>query len=207
MNVAHVFLMWVLSVGTAQTQAPTAAAQPASSQPAVKVKVTVSAAEEIARQIQEYIAVQFQSLGDVQLVAEDPDWSIEVVTTQLQDGDGTLRALGLSFVIQRHGPHVAMLEALAQACRYFVATGYLRDQPLEYHMQRLLRGVTALPLSNDLVVVSKHKMCVILPDKLPQACYDIVSALEEERFDRTAGSKSQRKPSPEELNATTAAGK
>ena len=207
MKIRHVLLMGALALGTAQAQAPDASAPPVDNRPVVKVKVAVSAAEEIAGKIQEYIAVQFQSLGDVRLVADDPDWSIEVVTTQLQDADGTLRALGLSFVIQRHGPHLAMLEALAQACRYFVATGYLRDQPLEYHMKRLLRGVTALPQSNDLVMVSKHKMCVILPDKLPQACYDIVTALEKERFGPAAGPGTQERPTVEAASAAAAQGK
>jgi hypothetical protein len=100
-----------------------------------------------------------------------------------------------------------MLEALAQACRYFVATGYLRDQPLEYHMNRLLRGVTALPQSDELVVVSKHKMCVILPDKLPQACFDIVTALEKERFGQTAVPAAQQRPAGQETDAPPAEGK
>ena len=182
MNIGHVFLMWVLSFAAAQGQNAGAPAAAADYRPIVKVKIDVSASEEIKSQIQEYIAIQFDSLGDVQMVQEDPDWTIGIVTTKLTDSSGTMRALGISFVIQQHGPHMQMLEALAQACRYFVASGLMRDQALEYQMKRLLMGVSVLSKGEDLVVVTKHQMSVILPDKLPQACFDIVSALEKERF-------------------------
>ncbi|MBN2129480.1 MAG: hypothetical protein JW741_08285 [Sedimentisphaerales bacterium] len=185
MNIGHVFLMWVLSFAAAQGQDAVAPAQPADYRPVVKVKITVSAAEEIKSQIQEYMAVQFESLGDVQMVQDNPDWTIGIVTTKLTDSSGTMRALGISFLIQQHGPHMQMLQALAQACRYFVASGRMSDQALEYQMKRLLMGVSVLSEGDDLVIVTKHQMSVILPDKLPQACFDIVSALEKARFGET----------------------
>jgi hypothetical protein len=193
MNIGHVFLMWVLSFAAAQGQNADAPAPAADYRPVVKVKVNVSASEEIQSQIQEYLAVQFDSLGDVQMVQENPDWTIGIVTTKLTDSSGAMRALGISFVIQQHGPHMQMLQALAQACRYFVSSGLMRDQALEYQMKRLLMGVSVLSEGNDLVVVTKHQMSVILPDKLPQACFDIVSALEKERFAETesAGAAAQ----------------
>lgn len=203
MNIGHVFLMWVLSLAAAQGQNAMAPAQPADYRPVVKVKISVSASEEIKSQMHEYIAVQLESLGDVQVVQDQPDWSIGIVTTKLTDASGTMRALGLSFVIQQHGPHMQMLQALAQACRYFVATGSMRDQPLEYQMKRLLMGVSVLPESDDLVVVSKHQMSVILPDKLPQACFDIVSALEKARFGETESAGSAAPGPSAEAAATT----
>lgn len=206
MNIGHVFLMWVLSFAAAQGQNAVAPAPAADYRPIVKVKVDVSANEEIKSQIQEYLAVQFESLGDVQMVRENPDWTIGIVTTKLTDSSGTMRALGISFVIQQHGPHMQMLQALAQACRYFVSSGLMRDQALEYQMKRLLMGVSVLSEGGDLVVVTKHQMSVILPDKLPQACFDIVSALEKERFGESENTGATVQNASDEAGATDVKG-
>jgi hypothetical protein len=185
MSITSVFLTWALFSAIPQAQAADMLTRTSQSPPLVKVKVAVSAPAEIKDQIQQYIEVQLRSLGDVQVVEAAPDWTLQIVTTQLTDANGTLQALGLSFLIEQHGPHMEMLQALAQACRYFVATGRIQDPSLEDHMKRLIMGTEALPKADDLVTVRKHKMSVILPDKLPQACYDIVSALEAERFGTT----------------------
>ena len=207
MSIASVFLMWALSSAIPQAQAPGMPARATQYHPPVKVKVEISAPEEIKNQIQQYVAVQLRSLGDVQIVEVEPDWSIEIVTTQLTDSNGTLQALGLSFIIQQHGPHMQMLQALAQACRYFIATGQMRDPSLETHMKRLLMATEALPKTDDLVSVRKHKMCVILPDKLPQACYDIITSLEAERFGATDETGHAGQAAPETSPSTAGEGR
>jgi hypothetical protein len=116
-----------------------------------------------------------QARGPVQFVESDADWTLGVVTTELTDASGATVAVGLSFIVERHGIHVTMLKALAQACRYFLATGLLKDAPLERDMQLLLRGAEVLPEPEGLAVVSHHKMCVITPDRMPQACHDMVA--------------------------------
>jgi len=122
------------------------------------------------------------SRGPVQLVEEDPEWTIEIVTTELADANGAPTAVALSFVIQQHGAHLQMLEALAQACRYFVATGLLHDAPLEGDMRQLIRGAEALPKPPSLGVVSQHKMCLTTPDRLTQVCRDIVTIFNNDRL-------------------------
>ena len=179
MNATLVFLACLLSLGTPESAVPGGPAEPA--QAPVKVKVVVSAREELGKHIRSLVATELRSCGPVQLVEKDADWTIQIVTTQLNDPNGVTLALGLSFVVEQHGIHARMLRALAQACRYFVATGLLRDAPLESDMKMLLRGVEALPPPEGLAVLSQHKMCVITPDQLARACQDMIAAFNAER--------------------------
>ena len=148
----------------------------------VKIRLNISAHEELRKIVQNLLATELQSRGPVQLVETDADWTIGVVTTQLEDNEGATVALGLSFIVEQHGVHMRMLRALAQACRYFIATGLLRDAPLENDMRLILRGADLLPQPDNLSVVSQHKMCVITPDRLPTACRDMVAAFDAVRL-------------------------
>jgi hypothetical protein len=170
-----------MSFGTPASGGPSGAAGADQAAP-VKIKLTISAREDLKTIIQGLVAAELQSRGPVQLVEKDADWTIGVVTTQLEDANGDTAAVGLSFVIEQHGVHMRMLLALAQACRYFIATGLLRDAPLEKDMKMLLRGVETLPRPESLAVVSQHKMCVITPDRLAAACHDMVMAFDAERL-------------------------
>lgn len=201
MKSAIVFLMWVSSLGMPVSESSSEPVQAPGSTVSARVKVNVSAHEEIKQPIHEYITTGLQSLGTVQLVDEDPEWTIEVVTTRLEDAEGAMVAVGLSVIIQEHGPHIKMLLALAQACRYFIATGYLHGQPLEASMQRLLTGVAVLPQPDDLAVISQHSLCVITPERLPKACQDIVAGFDAIRLkmqgkDDQANAKDRTNPLP-----------
>jgi hypothetical protein len=159
---------------------------PAEPMTATRVKVNLSGNPEILEALRPALTAPFHALGDVQIVQDDPDWTIEIITTPLIDENQKLAAVGLSFVIQQHWPHNKMMLALAQACRYFLATGYLRGQELEYEMARLLRGTQVVPKPEGLAVVFKHRMAVVTPDKLGAACQDIVNTFNQQRVQAEA---------------------
>ena len=181
MDAVTILLMCFLSLGIPAADGAGGAPAQATAPPMIDVTVKVSAHEDVRAPICEYLATGLRSLGDVQLVQEDPDWTIEVITTRLEDPNGALQAVGLSFVVEQHGPHMMMLEALAQACRYFIETGYLRCQRLDHDMRRLLEGVAVLPKPKRLSLVAKHRMTVVTPDRLPQACREIVTCFDAQR--------------------------
>jgi len=174
MNASIFFLAWLMSLGTPAPADSCGMAVAAPLAPA-RIKLDISARDELKGAIREHLATELQARGRVQLVENDADWTLGVVTTELTDASGATVAVGLSFIVERHGIHTKMLQALAQACRYFIATGLLKDAPLERDMQLLLRGAEVLPAPEGLAVVSQHKMCVITPDRLPQACHDMVA--------------------------------
>jgi hypothetical protein len=154
-----------------------------------RVKVSISAYREILEVIQPYLLNSLQEQGDIELAQDDAEWSIEVVTTPIVDDEKNVTALGLSIVIQQHWPHAQMMGALEQACRYFVQTGYLRGQPLQREMERLIHGTQIVPKPKGLAVVAKHRMAIVTPENLAQACQDIVKTFREER------AKAQAQPS------------
>jgi hypothetical protein len=195
MNASIFFLAWLMSLGTPAPAGSSGTAVAAPPGPA-KIKLDISARDEIKGAIRQHLATELQARGPVQFVDNDPDWTLGVVTTELTDANGAMVAVGLSFIVERHGIHTKMLLALAQACRYFIATGLLKDAPLERDMRLLLRGAEALPKPEHLAVVSQHKLCVITPDRLPQACHDMVAAFDAERFGTaaTANSTANAKP-------------
>ncbi|RPJ39074.1 MAG: hypothetical protein EHM35_03190 [Planctomycetaceae bacterium] len=179
MNASIFFLAWLMSLGTpapGDTGGMAVAAPPA----AARIKLDISAREELKNAIRQHLTMELQAQQPVQFVESDPDWTLGVVTTELTDANGATVAVGLSFIVEQHGIHATMLKALAQACRYFLATGLLKDAPLERDMQLLLRGAEVLPEPEGLAVVSQHKMCVITPDRVPQACSDMVAAFSAE---------------------------
>lgn len=188
MNASIFFLAWLMSLGT---PAPAGSGGTAVAAPPVpaKIKLDISARDELKGAIRQHLATELQAQGPVQFVENDAEWTLGVVTTELADAKGTTVALGLSFIVERHGVHTKMLQALAQACRYFIATGLLKDAPLERDMRLLLRGVEVLPDPEGLAVVSQHKMCVITPDRLPQACRDMVVVFDAERLGTAGGAK------------------
>jgi len=185
MNASIFFLAWLMSLGTPVPAGPVGMAVAPPPAPA-RIKLDISAHDELKGAIRQHLTTKLQARGPVQLVESDADWTLGVVTTELTDAKGATVAVGLSFIVERHGMHMKMLQALAQACRYFIATGVLKDAPLERDMQLLLQGVKELPEPDGLAVVSQHKMCVITPDRLPQACHDMVVVFEAERLGTAA---------------------
>lgn len=177
MNTSILVLAWLMSFGTPGSAGPGGPAELTAATP-VRIRLTISAHEELRRIVRNLLGAELESRGPVQWVEIDADWTIGIVTTQLEDVEGATAAIGLSFIVEQHGVHMRMMRALAQACRYFIATGLLRDAPLEKDMRLLLRGVDVLPNPDSLSVVSQHKMCVITPDRLPAACRDIAAAFD-----------------------------
>jgi len=197
MNVSIFFLAWLMSLGTPAPAGPAGPANAPRATPA-KVKLDIIARDELKAAIRQQLSTELQSRSPVQLVDNDADWTIAVVTTELKDADGETAAVGLSFVVEQHGIHMKMMLALAQACRYFIATGLLKDAPLEADMRLLLQGVEAIPKPESLAVVSQHKMCVITPDQLPQACRDVIAGFDAMRLGTTANAQPAPKPNPPE---------
>jgi len=195
MNVSIFFLVWLMSLGTPAPAGPAGPASAPQAAPA-KIKLDISARDELKAVIRQLLSTELQSRSPVQLVENDSDWTIAVVTTELKDANGATAAVGLSFVVEQHGIHMKMLLALAQACRYFIATGLMKDAPLESDMRRLLQGVDVLPKPESLAVVSQHKMCVITPDQLAQACRDMIAAFDAQRLGTTANANPGAKPNP-----------
>ena len=186
MNASILYLVWLMSLGTPAPAGPGGAVQAV---PPAQAKITldISARDELKGKLRQYLTTELQARGPVQFVETGADWTLGVVTTELTDAKGVMVAVGLSFIVERHGIHTKMLAALAQACRYFLATGLMKDAPLEQDMKLLLRGVEVLPKPEGLAVVSQHKMCVITPDRVPQACHDMIVAFDAERFGTAAG--------------------
>jgi hypothetical protein len=181
MNASVLVLAWFMSLGA---PGPVVVGGPAEfvSAPPVRIRLTISAHEELRRIMRNLLTSELESRGPVQWVEVDADWTIGIVTTQLEDAEGMTAAIGVSFIIEQHGIHMRMMRVLAQACRYFIATGLLRDAPLEKDMRLVLRGVDMLPNPESLSVVSQHKMCVIPADRLPAACRDIAAAFDTVRL-------------------------
>jgi len=195
MNASIFFLAWLMSLGTPAPAGSGGMAVVAPPAPA-RIRLDISARDELKDAIRQHLTTELQARGPVQFVENDADWTLGVVTTELADAKGTTVAMGLSFIVERHGPHTIMLQALAQACRYFIATGLLKDAPLERDMQLLLRGVKELPDPQGLAVISQHKMCVITPDRLPQACHDMVVVFDAERLGTAAGANPNAETKP-----------
>ncbi|MBN1508188.1 MAG: hypothetical protein JW955_15160 [Sedimentisphaerales bacterium] len=185
MNASILSLLWLMSLGT---PAPTGPGVVQAVPPApAKITLDISAREELKGMLRQCLARELQAHGPVEFVETGADWTLGVVTTELTDAKGATVAVGLSFIVERHGIHTQMLAALAQACRYFLAAGLLKDAPLEQDMKLLLRGVEVLPKPEGLAVISQHKMCVITPDRVPQACRDMIVAFDAERSGTAAG--------------------
>ena len=198
MNASIFFLAWLMSLGTPAPAGPSGSAGTAIAKPqaVAKVKLDIRARDELKGKIRECIAAEFQSRPGVQLVENDADWTLEIVTMELTDASGATAGVGLSFLVERHGLHTRMLLALAQACRYFISTGLMQDAPLERDMKMLLHGVDVLPKPDALAVVSQHRLCVIVPDRLPQACHDMVVLFDAERLGTAANANSSGNANP-----------
>ena len=153
------------------------ASTPVVSGPATRVRITISASEEIRNLIYQQLAESLNQLGGVQVVEELPRWTIQVVTSTLQDADGRIQGVGMSFVILEHGPQMQMLATMAQAWRYVMAADFLQDEFIKQGMRELIRRVDSWQSTPDLTILSDHKMCVIPVDQIPEACRDIVSNL------------------------------
>jgi len=197
MNASIFFLAWLMSLGTPAPAGPAGPANAPQAAPA-KIKLDISARDELKASIRQLLSTELQSRSPVQLVDSDADWTIAVVTTELKNADGETAAMGLSFLVEQHGIHMKMMLALAQACRYFIATGLMKDAPLEADMRLLLQGVDAIPKPESLAVVSQHKMCVITPNQLPQACRDMIAGFDALRLGTTASAQPAAKPNPPE---------
>jgi len=176
MNPVIVFLMFSTSFGipmSANSGQPVQLKQP---DLVARVKVDVAARKEIKNAMHSYIAQGFEPLAHVQLVEEDPRWTIKIVTVVAQDNEGKVSALGLSVVVLEHGPQMNMLHILTRAWHYIIKAGLLqKDQPLEVGMRQLVAGIDRLSQTDDLTVLSQHRMCLIPVPKLGEACHDIVT--------------------------------
>jgi hypothetical protein len=194
MNASILFLVGLMSLGNPAPAGPVGPVNAPQAAPA-KIKLDITARDELKAVILELLTKELQSGGPVQIVDKDADWTVSVATTELKDAKGTTAAVGLSMVVEQHGIHMKMLLALAQACRYFIATGLMKDAPLESDMRMLLNGVEAMPKPESLATVSQHKMCIIAPNQLAQACHEMIAAFDAQRLGTAAGTNSAAKPS------------
>ena len=173
MNPIIPLLLWNLSFAIPLSGG---AGAPPIPQPAARVKIEISASDQIKYAMQSHMAQSFQSLGGVQLVEADPQWAIKIVTLAVQDQQGNTTALGVSVVVRERGPQMDMLRTLTQAWRYIIRAGLLqKDQPLEVGLRQLIAGIEQLPETDDLGTLSQHKMSLISMNKLPGTCHQIAS--------------------------------
>lgn len=171
MNPMIPILIWSISFVIPMVDGPSG---PAVSTPPARVKLEISAHDDIRHAMYSHIAQGFQSLGGVQLVESDPQWSIKIVTLAVQNTEGSTTALGLSVVVLEHGPQMDMLRTLAQAWHYIIRAGLLqKDQPLEVGLRQLLAGIDQLPQTNDLSTLAQHKMSLIPVGTLAVTCHEI----------------------------------
>lgn len=184
MNKIATFLMLTLSLGIPASGGAQGSSPPEPVGMMYKVKLNVVAREQLKADIYRNMIEAFKSRPEVQLVQENPDWTIEVVTLTLQDDEGNPTAVGLSVIVLEHGPQMNMLLTLAKAWRYVISAGLLqKDQPLEVGMRELLISIDGLPKTDPLTVVSQHRMCLIPVQKLGQACRDTVLNFSERFLD------------------------
>lgn len=187
MNPTLVSLLLALSLAVSSARASTTAAV-APEGPVARVKINVSAPNEIKSEIQRHLTQSLRSLDNVQVVEEIPRWTVEIVTATLQDEEGNIQGIGMSFVILEHGPQMQMLATMAQAWRYVMAAGFLQDQFIEQGMRQLVGRVDALTKGRDLTVFSQHRMCVIPLAMIGEACQDIALTLDREFLRPSAAS-------------------
>lgn len=176
MNPVIVFLMWSTSFGIPLSADMAEPANPDQGGSVARVKVEITAREDIRTAMHAYMTQGFLSVGGVQLVDSDPRWTIKIVALTAQDNEENVTAVGLSTVVLEHGPQMDMLRTLARAWHYIIKAGLLqKDQPLEVGMRQLVTGIDRLPGDEDLSVLSQHRMCLIPVPKLGEACHDIVT--------------------------------
>ncbi len=174
MNPVMTFLVWSMSFGIPLQSGPDAALGAASVGPDARIRIDISATDDLKGEILRHVAQGFHSVGGVRLVEEDPQWTIKIVTLNVQDKEQNISALGLSVVVLEHGPHLDMLFTLTQAWHYILKAGLLqKDQPLEVGMRQLVAGIDQMPRADNLTVLSQHRMCLIPMAKLPAACQEI----------------------------------
>jgi len=74
-----------------------------------KVRLAISADDEIRNEVYSYLRRELLSLGDVKLVEEDPDWIIQVVAMQIKNKAGYPTGLAFSLVIEKRVQVVKIL--------------------------------------------------------------------------------------------------
>lgn len=65
------------------------------------VRLEISASEEIENQIYSYFSRELRSLGDVELVEDNPEWIIHIVALQAKDRTGYIEGVIFSIVIEK----------------------------------------------------------------------------------------------------------
>jgi len=176
MNPVMTFLVWSMSFGIPMQSDPGPVNQAGFVGPAARIKIDISAADDLKEEILRHVAQGFHTVGGVRLVEEDPRWTIKIVTLAVQGNEGNTTALGLSVVVLEHGPQMDILFTLAQAWHYIIKAGLLqKDQPLEVGMRQLVAGIDQMPDSDNLTTLSQHRMCLIPMAKLPAACQEIAA--------------------------------
>lgn len=195
MNPVVVFLAWITSFGiplSAQVPELPQAGPVEHSLPTARVKLDITGVEQVKNAMATVIAQEFQAQGGVQLVQEDPRWTIKIVTMTAKDNEGKVWAMGLSVVVLEHGPQMEMLRTLTRAWHYIINAGLLqKDQPLEVGLRELIAGIDGLPATEEPAVLSQHRMCLIPIEKLAGACHDIVVDFNARFVQRAQGDRNE----------------
>lgn len=64
-----------------------------------RVKIDVSADENIKEEVQSYLARELRSLNDVIIVDENPEWELSIIAMELSTKEGYKKGIGFSIVI------------------------------------------------------------------------------------------------------------
>lgn len=147
------------------------------------VKLEISASKELENQIYSYLSRELRSLGDVQLVENDPEWFIHIVALQVKDKTGFIGGVVFSIVIEKGYKIPVDILLLAVMDVFQISSDdweKLKEkrQKLEETFTTIItNGLIRDLLARDLVL---HSLRTDTPDNIHNLCKDIVADFDAE---------------------------
>jgi hypothetical protein len=114
---------------------PTYAAEINNPQFSAKVKVSVSAPDDIKDLVSSYLNRELRSLNDVEIVDNNPDWEIEIVAMELKTVSGYKNGIAISTVILSPYNNQALSEFFKPE---FKESGLLITSGLSWYSDQML---------------------------------------------------------------------
>jgi hypothetical protein len=116
-----------------------------------RVKVTVTASDNVMGTLNSYMKKELLSLNDVELVDEKPEWEINITASELRTVGGYKVGFAVSTVIITH----------------------YNNQMLADFFQQKFKD-TGLEMTSKLYLHPEHRLDIVPPDDLYKICKDIV---------------------------------
>jgi len=120
-----------------------------------RVKVIVSAKENIKSSLTSYLNRELRSLNDVELVETDPEWELNVLAVELKTTGGYKSGVALSVVII--SPFINQM-----------LSGFFQEQFED----------AGLKMTSDLYLYPDHWLNVGPADKLQDLCKDVIATFD-----------------------------